>query len=291
MMRRTRPAASFLLLAAVGLTTAGCEAFSSPQNTFAPAGEVADDQRWDFLFVMWPALVIMIGVLAACMVLPIMFRRKKGDPGLPKQVHGNTPLELGWTIAPAILLAVIAVPTIAGIQDLGRKPSADSLEVVVTGQRFSWLFEYPEIDVDGQPLQGEVGELRIPVGREVGLRIESIDVNHSFWVPKLAGKTDAIQNHPNVMWFKADRPGTYEGQCAEFCGLQHSDMRLRVIAMPEEEFNAWVADQGGTEQLDDEGDPGEGEGEDETGGGAEPGDDEGDGEGEEDTGDDAEPEE
>jgi cytochrome c oxidase subunit 2 len=273
MIARSRPLALILLLAAVALSSTGCEAFSSPQNTFAPAGEVAESQRWDFLFVMWPALVIMIGVLAACVALPIMFRRKKGDPGLPKQVHGNTPLELGWTIAPAILLAVVAVPTIAGIQDLGRKPKPESLEVVVTGQRFSWLFEYPEIQVEGQPLQGEVGELRIPVGREVGLRIESIDVNHSFWVPKLAGKTDAIQNHPNVMWIKADRAGTYEGQCAEFCGLQHSDMRLRVIAMPEEEFNAWVADQGGTEQRDDEGNPGEEEGdedEEETGGGAEP---------------------
>jgi cytochrome c oxidase subunit 2 len=208
--RRLVPA---LLLVSAPLFSA-CEYFSSPQNTFSPAGKVAEDQKWQFLFVMWPALVIMILVLAACVIIPLMFRRKKGDPGLPKQVHGNTGLELTWTIIPALLLAVVAVPTVAGIQDLGRQPSDDALIVRVTGQRFDFLFDYPEIDAGGAPLATDPGVMRIPVGREIGIQLYSIDVNHSFWIPKLAGKTDAINGHSNHMWIRADKAGTYEGQCA-----------------------------------------------------------------------------
>ena len=238
-----------LLLAIIPLLLAfvftGCEAFSSPQNTFAPAGEVAEDQKNQFLFVMVPALFVMIGVLAACLLIPIFFRRKKGDPGLPKQVHGNTPLELTWTILPALLMVAVGVVTVAGIVDLGRAPSEDSLRVNVTGQRFSWLFEYPNLqDAEGNGLRGEINEMRIPVGREIGVYINSVDVNHSFWVPKLAGKTDAINNHENRMWLRADEEGVFAAQCAEFCGLNHSDMRFVVIAMPQDEFDAWVAEQG-----------------------------------------------
>jgi len=249
--RRVVPA---ILLLTTALLFTACGAFSSPQNTFSPAGQVAEDQKADFLLVTWIALPIMIGVLVACVAIPLFFMRKKGDPGLPKQIHGNTGLELTWTILPAILLAFIAVPTVTGIQDLGRDPSDDALIVNVEGQRFLWLFAYPEIDASGAALSSDpeddgVPVLRIPVGREIGLRITSVDVNHSFWVPRLAGKTDAINNHPNKMWIRADEPGIFEGQCAEFCGLSHSNMRFRVEAMPEDVFNAWVAEQGAVETV------------------------------------------
>jgi cytochrome c oxidase subunit II len=244
--RRLAPA---LLIAMAAPIFSACEAFSSPQNTFSPAGEVAKDQKFWFLFVMWPALVIMVGVLTACLVIPIVFRQKKGDPGLPKQVHGNTVLELGWTIAPAILLAVIAVPTVAGIQKLADDPGSDALNVHVEGQRFLWRFTYSDVQLDdgSGALVDDPDVLHIPVGRDIDLRITSIDVNHSFWIPKLAGKTDAIQNHPNKMWLRADEPGIFEGQCAEFCGLDHANMRFQVVAMPEDEFNAWLAEQDATE--------------------------------------------
>jgi cytochrome c oxidase subunit 2 len=247
----------WVAIAATSVFFSACEHFSSPQNTFAPAGKVAEGQKSDFLLVTFIALPIMILVLVACVAIPIMFRRKKGDPGLPKQIHGNTALELTWTIIPVFLLAIIAVPTVAGIRDLGREPSDEALEVRVNAQQFLWQFHYREILVDGEQLESPpdaggakvVGVLRIPVGREIALRLVSTDVNHSFWVPKLAGKTDVIQNHENKMWIRADKAGVYEGQCAEFCGLSHSDMRFRVEAMPEAEFTAWVADQGGVETL------------------------------------------
>ncbi len=237
-----------LSLALLSVTLTGCEVFSSPQNTFAPAGTVAEGQKNDFLIAMWPALAIMILVLGGLLFISIKYRRKKGDPGLPKQVHGNTALELSWTILPALLLAVIAVPTLAGIRDLGRDPADDALSVKVTGIQWAWQFEYPNlVDANGAPLQ-TFTDLYVPVGREIGFKISSNDVNHSFWVPKLAGKIDAIQGRTNIMWFRADKPGTYAGQCAEFCGLSHADMRMTVIALPQDEFDAWVTEQGATER-------------------------------------------
>jgi cytochrome c oxidase subunit 2 len=252
MMGRTRT--QRLLSVAVLLTAAvlfsSCEALSSPQNTFAPAGEVAEDQKWYFIGVTIPAAVIMVGVLAACVLIPLGFRRKKGDPGLPKQVHGNTPLELTWTIIPAIMMLAVGIITIAGIVDLGRKPSDDSLRIDVTGQRFSWLFDYPNVqDQDGSPLSAPINEMHIPEGREIGLFINSLDVNHSFWIPKLAGKIDAIPNHENYMWLKADKPGVYSAQCAEFCGLKHSEMRFIVVVHTPEDFEAWLAEQGDYQEV------------------------------------------
>jgi heme/copper-type cytochrome/quinol oxidase subunit 2/plastocyanin len=154
------------------------------------------------------------------------------------------------------LLAIIAVPTVAGIRDLGREPSDEALEVRVEAFRFSWQFFYREIKVGDEELESLPDDdsdqrpvLRIPVDREIAIRLISKDVNHSFWIPKLAGKTDVIQNHENKMWILATEPGLFEAQCAEFCGLSHSDMRFRVEAMPEAEFNAWVEEQGGVETL------------------------------------------
>jgi len=255
---RAVPALLFLGLSA--LIFSGCEPFSSPQNTFNPAGDVAEDQKFYFMFVMWPALVIGIGVMLAIPLLALKYRRKKGDPGLPKQIHGNTPLELTWTIIPAIIMAVIAVPTVAGIQDLAEKPGDDAFRVHVTGIQWAWQFEYPDLkDADGQPLAPTFGEMHIPVGRKVALTIDSGDVNHSFWVPKLAGKTDAIQNHTNHMWLRAKEPGVYAGQCAEFCGLDHTVMRFQTIALSPEDFQAWLDEQGATEQRTPDEPPAENE--------------------------------
>jgi cytochrome c oxidase subunit 2 len=243
MRRKVKLALTALSLLTLSVLLTGCEHFSSPQNTVAPAGTVAEEQKFDFLLVMWPALVVGLLVMFGLLFIAIRFRRKAGDPGLPKQIHGNTPLELAWTIIPALLMAAVAVPTLDGIRDLARSAEPGALQVHVEGQRFLWLFSYPGVLVGDQPLLGEPDELRIPVDREIALRITSVDVNHSFWVPKLAGKTDAIANHPNEMWMEATKTGTYEAQCAEFCGLEHSAMRFKVIVMPQDEFETWVSEQ------------------------------------------------
>ena len=229
------------LLLAVVLLVLGCSN-SDPQNTFSPAGDVAQRQRDLFNLVLWPAVAILILVEGLLIYAVVRFRRKKGDP-LPAQVHGNTRLELGWTIAPAVLLLALAVPTVSAVWDLGRAPAADALQVKVTGIQWRWQFEYPNIkDSQGKPLQ-VFDQLHIPVGKEIGIHLQSLDVIHSFWVPKLAGKLDVIPGRTNRMWLNATKPGTYSGQCAEFCGLGHANMRLTVAAESAEDFQAWVDEQ------------------------------------------------
>lgn len=240
---RAKLLAAFVTVSTVVFLT-GCDAFDGPQNTFSPSGEVADKQKDLFLLVMWPALVIGVLVGIAIIYVLIRYRYKEGDAA-PQQIHGNTRLELTWTILPAILLVAITIPTLQGIYDLGREPKKDALQVEVTGFRFGWRFAYLDEEYakpDGKPLAVS-DDLHVPVGKEVAIYLESPDVIHSFWVPKLAGKTDDVPGRTNRMWFKADEPGTYSGQCAELCGIGHSGMRFRVIAVNQEEFDTWVQEQ------------------------------------------------
>ncbi len=237
-------AALLVALLALLVACAGGE-----QNTFAAEGDVARKQRDLLIFwVLGPAAVILVVVQGLLIYAVIRFRRRRAQE-LPVQVHGNNRLEIAWTIAPAVLLLVIAVPTIIGVVDIGRAPADDALKVRVIGQQFSWTFQYTEItDAEGEPLTvfglpGERAELHIPVDREIGVTLESVDVIHSFWVPKLAGKLDVVPGRENRMWLNATKVGSYFGQCAEFCGLGHADMLLMVVAESEEDFQEWVTDQ------------------------------------------------
>ncbi len=232
-----------LALLLIGLLAAGCIGDTdTPQNTLNPAGEVADKQRDLFLLAMWPALIIMIGVLGAIVVMLLRFRRREGDP-IPRQTHGNTPLEIGWTILPAlIILGFVGVPMLPVLFDIGRDPSADAYPVNVTGIQWAWQFEYPDVtDSQGNPVT-TIKELHIPVGREIALTITSGDVNHSFAVPRLAGTRDAVNGRKNVMWIKADHPGSYAGQCRELCGTGHAGMLITVIAQSQADFDTWAGE-------------------------------------------------
>lgn len=234
--------AATLLLAFLVLAVA-CET-DTPQNTFATEGEVADRQRDLLNLVLWPAGVIFVLVQGIIIYALVRFRRRRADE-VPVQVHGNTRLEFAWTLAPAALLIGLAVPIILGVIELGRAPAADALNVRVTGLQWRWQFEYLDEEyqtADGEPLR-VFDELHIPVGREIGVELESMDVLHSFWVPRLAGKLDAVPGRTNRMWFNALSAGSFAGQCAEFCGLGHADMRLTVVAESEEDFEAWIGDQ------------------------------------------------
>jgi cytochrome c oxidase subunit 2 len=241
-VRRLLPLA--LLLVLLALLLSGCDT-DTPQNTFDPKGEVADKQADVFYWAMWPAIAVMIFVLGGCALMLIRFRER--DPSyVPPQTHGNTRLELAWTIAPAVLLLGLGIPMVATIYDLGREPSEDAMVINVTGQRFSWTFEYPDlVDADGNALSisSIQGPFHIPVGQEVAFHLDSIDVIHSFWIPKLGGKLDVVPNGGNVIWLVADEPGSYSGQCAEYCGLDHAVMTLAVVAQPQDEFDAWVEEQ------------------------------------------------
>jgi cytochrome c oxidase subunit 2 len=237
-LRRLLPA--LLLLGLLALLLSGCET-DTPQNTFAAEGEVARDQRFIFYLAMWPALAILILVNVGLLVIVMRFRRRSPDE-LPVQTHGNTRLEIAWTIAPAILLMILAVPMMAILFDIGRDPDPDAYPVEVHGVQWQWIFRYPEIlDEEGEPL-ATIGEVHFPAGRQVAFHLTSGDVIHSFWIPRLGGKLDVIPGTTNVLWLIADNPGSFAGQCAEFCGLLHADMRLTAHAHSEEDFEAWVAE-------------------------------------------------
>jgi cytochrome c oxidase subunit II len=211
-----------------------------PQDfIFEPIGRYAVevDRLW------WPVFWIAVGVFVLVMGLllyAILRYRERPDedpPELPKQIHGNPRLEAIWTVIPAVILAVVAVPTVRTIFLLAEEPE-DAFIIEVTAHQFWWEFEYPGID-------GLVtaNEMVMPTGTEVVLRMESTDVIHSFWVPKLTGKQDVVPGHTNTLRLHTDEEGEYLGQCAEFCGLSHANMRMRVLAVSPDEFEAWAAQQ------------------------------------------------
>lgn len=239
--------ASVALLSSLALLLSGCDILSSPQNTFSPAGTVASDQKDLLVLTLWPALAILVLVEGLLVFILVRFRRRKTDDGLPKQTHGNNKLEIGWTVAPIVLLAFFVPPTISGIVDLGRTPK-DAMVVQVNAFQWNWGFEYPQ--PDGTTIRAPIGspaaspsELHIPVNRKIDFRLQALDVIHSFWVPRLAGKTDVIPGRQNHMWIEATEIGTYAGQCVEFCGIGHSAMRFVVVVQSEEDFQAWLKQQ------------------------------------------------
>ena len=284
-MNRTRllrllPLASLLLLTL--LLTTGCDLIETdtPQNTFVADGEVASKQRDIFLLAMWPALAILILVLGVVVVMMLRFRRREGDE-LPVQTHGNTPLELGWTIAPAILLAILGIPMMIVLFDIGREPDDDAFVVNVEGQRFSWVFTYPDVlDSEGKPVL-TLGEMFVPVDQEIAINLTSKDVIHSFAVPRIAGTRDAVPSfdndgdtrldHVETMWIKVDEPRSYyadentdedegndlfyQGQCRELCGSAHADMKIRMYAMETDDFERWkdeVSQAASTDLVEDD---------------------------------------
>lgn len=226
---------TLVAVAALALVSGAC-ARNAPLDTLQPEGPIARqiDGLWDLVF--WAAVVVFVLVEGAIVYAMFRFRERKGDTQAPKQTHGNTPLEIAWTIAPALILAVLAVPTVLTILALAReRPGA--LVVNVTGQQWWWAYEYPEEGVV------TANELHIPTGRPIQLALHSADIIHSYWVPKLAGKQDMVPGRVNHLTIEADRPGEYHGTCVEYCGLSHANMRLKVFAHEPEDFERWVAEQ------------------------------------------------
>jgi cytochrome c oxidase subunit 2 len=226
-----------LLLLTIAVSACGGE--DLPQNTLAPASERARNIDNLFTLTVIIAAVIFVLVQGAIIYTAIRFRRKKGEPERPvKQIHGNTKLEIAWTIAPALILAGLAVPTVQTIFENAEDP-ANAINITVTGHQWWFEYEYTDLGVV------TANEMHIPVDRDIFLTLtaDAGDVIHSFWVPRLSGKRDLVPGHINTLTISADEPGLYLGQCAEFCGLSHANMRLRVYADEPAEFDAWVASQ------------------------------------------------
>lgn len=234
-MKTRRLRSGLAVLALFLLAAAGC-AKNAPLDTLRPASPIAQQIKdlWDLVFIS--AVVVFVIVEGLIVVLLIRFRQRKGDDSLPKQVHGNTRMEVGWTILPAAILAVLAVPTVLTLFALARE-APDALKITVRGQQWWWHYEYPGSGVV------TANELHIPTDRKVLLTLESRDIIHSWWAPRLAGKQDVVPGWKNHLTIEASEPGTYEGECVEYCGLSHANMRLKVIAHTPAEFQQWLTDQ------------------------------------------------
>jgi cytochrome c oxidase subunit 2 len=242
--RRRRFAPLALVLPLV-LLLASC-ASDAPQTTLEPKGPVARsiDSLWDGVFLV--AVVVFVLVEFGTLALVIHFRKRKddSDDDLPTQTHGNTPLELAWTILPAVMLVVVGFFTLRTLIDINER-DADDLTIQVTGQQWWWEYTY-DTNGDGEFTDEDVltaNDLVIPAGVDVNLEIESNDVIHSYWIPALNGKKDAVPGRSHPLRLNADEPGVYVGQCTEYCGLSHGYMRQRVVALPEDEFGAWLEGQ------------------------------------------------
>lgn len=222
------------VICVLALVLVGCASDQYPQTTLRPLSDFArigdDLQTTTF---KW-AVVVFVLVEGALLYAVFRFRGKPGDAE-PKQIHGNTTVEIIWTVIPALILAAIAVPTVRGIFQTNELPAADAFQIEVIGHQWWWEFRYPSLKVT------TANELHVPVGQTVSLRMRTADVVHSFWPPRFAGKRDVFPNRETRLWFKAEEAGEYPGQCAEFCGIQHGRMAFRIRAQTPEEFQAWGA--------------------------------------------------
>jgi cytochrome c oxidase subunit II len=213
----------------------------SPTDIFAPASTPAHSIFELSLFVLSTAAAIFVVVFSLLVYVVIRYRKRAQDDGRePAQVYGSTQVELAWTIIPVLVVLVLFLTSarvIFSIQDAVHPPG--TLEVTVIGHQFWWEYRYPTLGVV------TANELHVPVSDPAHptptvLKLLSADTDHSFWVPRLAGKTDLIPNFPNTMWIDPHTTGLYLGQCAQYCGTQHAKMLLRVYVDSRADFEAWV---------------------------------------------------
>lgn len=213
-------------------------------SVFDPASDGAASIRDLFILVLvitGAIFVVFEGVLLYCI---LRFRKPRDSDGSePPQLYGSMPVELAWTIAPLIIcfvLFLVVARTVIATRE--EEPPPGAVRVIAVGHQWWWEFRYPELGIV------TANELHVPLGdaenrRPVYIELQSADVIHSFWVPRLGGKTDLIPGRRNTMWFEPREAGLFLGQCAEYCGTQHANMLLRVVVESPEEFERWTADQ------------------------------------------------
>jgi cytochrome c oxidase subunit 2 len=258
--RRSAPLGAALLLAVVGslLAASGASAdIFSPEDGGSPNADRIDTL---YKLVAFLGLLVFLAVEGMLIWSMVKFKARKGRKAA--QIHGNTKLEIGWTVAAAVILVFVTAVTfiqLGGIVDpdrsdidangqptanaqgtllaatnQSRPPAGDSLKIRVDGQQYLWRYQYP-----GPKRVYAYVEMVVPVGRTVTLDITADDVAHSWWIPQLGGKADALPGYLNKSWFKATKPGIYKGQCAELCGRNHANMLATVRAVPFDEYQRW----------------------------------------------------
>jgi cytochrome c oxidase subunit 2 len=262
------PALLLAVLGALTLTPVASADFWSPESGGSPNADSIDSLYW-VLFIL--GTLVFLAVEGALIYSLIKFRARKG--AVPAQIRGNTRLEIGWTIGAALILVVIAVVTFAQLDDIRQAPPSDqvaglqlpatpspgetdtpsdqsfpkdgrSLRIQVTGLQYLWRYTYPDGDTNNLNNAFDYETMVVPTDTTVTLEIKAQDVAHSWWIPKLGGKFDAVPGHTNYTWFKV--PGklageTMRGQCAELCGRNHANMIAHVKAVTPDEYEAYIA--------------------------------------------------
>jgi cytochrome c oxidase subunit 2 len=236
-LSRVAPVAIVALLLVGFAATAGAQQY--PNSTFNYTTELneATTLLWDRL-LFW-ATVVFVVVEVGILYIIFKFKARPNSPD-PKHVHGNTTLEIAWTAIPAVILAFIAVPTVKTIFMTQAKAPANALQVEVIGHQWWWEFRYPEYGIT------TANELYLPVNRPVNFKLNTVDVLHSFWIPRLGGKRDLISNRTNYLWMTPRDSMTLKslnGTCNEFCGASHANMKFRVFTVSPEQFASWAAHQ------------------------------------------------
>ena len=234
--RRWRIAA----LALLGLLLAGCA--TGRLDATKPIGQEARDIDGLMRLSGWMAVGVGIFVAAAVVTIIVKFRAKPDDDpdDLPPQIHGNRKAELTWTLIPTAMLVFLTIYTLPTVFALASE--GDGRTIKVEGQQWWWQFSY-DLDEDGRYDIVTANDLVIPVGEEVNLEIHSNDVIHSFWIPQLNGKKDAVPGRIHDWKISSDEPGIFYGECVEFCGLSHANMQMRTIVLAQPDFDRWVQEQ------------------------------------------------
>ncbi len=233
---RPRRFAPLVLAVALPVILAACSAY--PNSTFSSHTDVNKDATGLWSLMMWLAALVFVLVETLLIYVMFRFRRRPGGPE-PRPVHGNTAMELTWTLLPLVILAIISVPSVRSVWKFQRPAPADAIQVDVTGHQWWWEFRYPQYNIT------TANELYMPAGRAISFNIKTKDVIHSFWVPNLAGKRDAVSNRVNQLWFTLDSSatGAYNGACTEYCGASHANMRFRAYVVSQTDFDSWAMGQ------------------------------------------------
>jgi cytochrome c oxidase subunit II len=219
-------------------------ALNSPTSIFAPDSTPARSIFGLSMLVLSITGLIFVAVFSLLVYAVVRFRQRDTDDHRePPQVYGSTQIEMAWTIIPLLIVLVLFLATarvVVGIQNANEPHNA--LEVTVVGHQYWWEYRYPQYNVV------TANELHVPVSDPARptptfLTLLSADTDHSFWVPRLAGKTDLIPNHPNRMWIDPQQTGVYLGQCAQYCGIQHAKMLIRVYVQSQADFDRWIQEQ------------------------------------------------
>src|SRR6266478_4327001 len=216
----------------------------SATNIFAPVSTPAKSIFGLSIFVLAVTAAIFVVVFALLVYTVVKFRKKATDDGRePPQVYGSNQVEIAWTVVPVLIVVALFMATARVIASVQKAvPDSNAIEVIAIGHQFWWEYRYPGLNVV------TANELHVPVSdpdhpTPTFIKLLSADTDHSFWVPRLAGKTDLIPNHPNSMWIDPHQTGVYLGQCAQYCGTQHAKMLLRVYVQSRDEFDRWIQQQ------------------------------------------------